>query len=743
MKFTLYTADCSGNEQNSQYPHEIHVDSADSLSAAAAKDHVCASFKDNHRSVADFMACDVIMLDCDNDHSEDPTAWVTPEQLAAMMPDVAFAATPSRHDRQEKDGKSARPRWHAYFPVNILITAQKCRALKAAVQAKFPFFDPNCLDAARFVYGSEAGAPFWHEGSKTIDQMLQPAHTEHSIPAGQRNSTMSHFAGRVVKRYGATDRAHEIFMEEAAKCVPPLSDEELSKIWHSAEKFCEMLKKQPGYVPPESYEFQCENLMPTDFSDIGQAKVLSHEYRDELRYHPATEFLHYNGAYWEESEPAAVGAVEQFLDLQLADAVDMVKNTKKALLDAGVSEASVAKGGKKLEKDLGDSQQRVYAEYARALRYHAFVMQRRNMRYIKSAMEAVKPMLYVEYGALDRDPFLLNTPEATYDLRLGIAGRKEHNADDLITKAAITEPGDKGTALWKDTLGKTFLGDIELIDYVQEVVGLASIGKVYVEMLVIAYGDGRNGKSTFFNTISRVLGSYSGGLSADSLIVGCRRNVKWEITELKGRRLIIAAELPEGTRLSEGTVKNLCSTDDIMGEKKFKSPSPFTPSHTCVLYTNHLPKVGALDEGIWRRLVVIPFDAVFEGSSDHKNYADYLVAEAGPAVLSWIIEGAQRVIKNNYKLSMPQVVKQASEAYRQENDWLHAFLRECCDVDSTYREKAGDLYQEYRVYCERMGDFTRSSSDFSNALITAGYVKKRLPKGIFFRGVKLRSEFLM
>ena len=68
MKFTLYTADCSGNEQNCQYPHEVHVDSADSLSAAAAKDHVCASFKDNHRSVADFMACDVIMLDCDNDH---------------------------------------------------------------------------------------------------------------------------------------------------------------------------------------------------------------------------------------------------------------------------------------------------------------------------------------------------------------------------------------------------------------------------------------------------------------------------------------------------------------------------------------------------------------------------------------------------------------------------------------------------------------------------------------------------
>ena len=105
----------------------------------------------------------------------------------------------------------------------------------------------------------------------------------------------------------------------------------------------------------------------------------------------------------------------------------------------------------------------------------------------------MKPMLYVEYGALDQDPFLLNTPEATYDLRLGVAGRKAHSADDLITKAAITEPGDRGAALWKDTLGRTFLGDIELIDYVQEIIGLASIGKVYVEMLLIAYGDGRNG----------------------------------------------------------------------------------------------------------------------------------------------------------------------------------------------------------------------------------------------------------
>ena len=161
-----------------------------------------------------------------------------------------------------------------------------------------------------------------------------------------------------------------------------------------------------------------------------------------------------------------MGAVEQLLDLQLADAVDRVKHARQALLDAGVSAESMAKGGKKLEKELDENQHQAYGEYAAALSYQAFVMQRRNMRYIKSAMETAKPMLYVEYGALDQDPFLLNTPEATYDLRLGVAGRKAHSADDLITNAAITEPGDRGAALWKDTLGRTFLGDIELIDYV-------------------------------------------------------------------------------------------------------------------------------------------------------------------------------------------------------------------------------------------------------------------------------------
>ena len=159
---------------------------------------------------------------------------------------------------------------------------------------------------------------------------------------------------------------------------------------------------------------------------------------------------------------------------------------------------------------------------------------------------------------------------------------------DFITKITSVSPGDDGKALWLDSVGRTFQGNVELIDYVQRIAGLAVIGQVELEALIISYGEGSNGKSTFWNTIASVLGSYSGTISADALTANCKRNVKPELAEAKGKRLLIAAELEEGMRLSTSVVKQLCSTDRISAEKKYKDPSSFMPSHTLVLYTNHL-----------------------------------------------------------------------------------------------------------------------------------------------------------
>ena len=303
-------------------------------------------------------------------------------------------------------------------------------------------------------------------------------------------------------------------------------------------------------------------------------------------------------------------------------------------------------------------------------------------------------------------------------------------------------PDNVGEEIWKDALHCFFCGDQSLTDYVQQICGLCAIGKVYQEALIIAYGEGSNGKSTFWNAISRVLGSYSGTMSADALTVGCKRNVKPEMAELKGKRLVIAAELEEGMRLNTAVIKQLCSTDEIQAEKKYKDPFRYTPAHTLVLYTNHLPRVGANDDGTWRRLIVIPFLAKLEGKSDIKNFADYLVEHAGGAILSWVMEGAKQVIDRQFKLEVPQCVKKAIHAYRESNDWMSAFLEDCCDVDKTYQQKSGELYQEYRSYCSRNGEYTRSTTDFYTGLENAGFERKRTKKGIIVYGVKIKSEFL-
>lgn len=291
-----------------------------------------------------------------------------------------------------------------------------------------------------------------------------------------------------------------------------------------------------------------------------------------------------------------------------------------------------------------------YLAYLSAQAYKAFVMKRRDMKYVVSALQAAKPMLEISVSDLDKDGFLLNTPDGTYYLPDGLEGKRDHSPEDYITKITAAAPGDKGEKLWLDSLDTIFCKDQELIDYVQQIVGMAAVGRVYMESLVIAYGEGRNGKSTFWNTIARVLGTYSGNMSADTLTVGCKRNVKPELAEAKGKRLIIAAELEEGMRLNTSVVKQMCSTDEIFAEKKYKDPFSFTPSHTLVLYTNHLPRVGANDPGTWRRLIVIPFHARIEGAGDVKNYADFLVSEASPAVMAWIIEGAKKAIDRNFHI---------------------------------------------------------------------------------------------
>ena len=302
MQLILYTANVVSDAKNCLYPNRVEAKDAKELQKAVKFDHVCAEYQKNYRSKTNFVKSNVLVMDCDNDHSDNPEDWISEEKLDELLPDVSYAIAYSRNHMKVKDGRAARPKFHVYFEIEETDDPDYYAALKAAVQKAFPFFDDNALDAARFLFGADAGECVWHEGWTNIDDevAVDPSYVKEAeakaasgpITEGNRNNAMSHFAGRVLKKYGITETAKDAFMENAKRCDPPLDESELSTIWNSAVRFYKRtVMTQPGYIPPDEYNAEFGSLKPDDYSDIGEARVLVQEYKGELLYTDATEFL--------------------------------------------------------------------------------------------------------------------------------------------------------------------------------------------------------------------------------------------------------------------------------------------------------------------------------------------------------------------------------------------------------------------------------------------------------------------
>lgn len=255
MKFTIYASNVTGVQGNCTYPHRLEISDAKTLAGAVRKDHVCAEYLHNYRLTENFISSDCVVMDVDNDHAPTEKEWITPETLAAEFEDIKFATCFSRNHMKQKGSKGPRPRFHIYFPIDPITDHEEYGSVKASLQAMYPFFDIKCLDSARFIYGSDPGEVFWHEGEKTVLSVFEEDSIEPFIPEGSRNSTMYLWAVRCLKRDGITDESEKAFYEKAELCTPPLEDKELGTIWRSACGFYEkVIKKDPNYVEPQEYK---------------------------------------------------------------------------------------------------------------------------------------------------------------------------------------------------------------------------------------------------------------------------------------------------------------------------------------------------------------------------------------------------------------------------------------------------------------------------------------------------------
>ena len=450
-----------------------------------------------------------------------------------------------------------------------------------------------------------------------------------------------------------------------------------------------------------------DTFIPSDFSDVGQGVLLATAYPHRLCYCERIGWLTYKDGIWLPSEIDAQGYAQKLTSLQLQEA----SARQYANYKQGTSSSP--------EKDP-------YLEYARG---------RRSSARISATLKEAMPMLSLQTGSLDADPLILNTPNG--EIHLDTGELSPHSPSHYITHMTKLSPSEQGADRWHDFVLQIACDDENLADFLQQFAGMAAVGKVYEERLLIAIGSGGNGKSTFFNAIQDVLGDYAGTIRSELMIASNDSGKKFEFARLRGKRFLIAEELEEGKQLDTAAVKHLCSTGDINAQFKGKDIFTFKPSHSTVLCTNHMPTVKAVDSGTWDRLIVVPFNGRFRNqASEIKNYAAYLVENCGGAILQWVIEGAQKYIQNDYKLIIPDIIQAAIKSYQEENDWATDFFNKCLSFEPDLSSSGYELYSAYLTYCQAYHLVPLPQTKVMPRIADHyGVTKKRTNKGVLYTGV--------
>jgi putative DNA primase/helicase len=346
---------------------------------------------------------------------------------------------------------------------------------------------------------------------------------------------------------------------------------------------------------------------------------------------------------------------------------------------------------------------------------------------------------------LDANPWYLNCPNGTLDLRVGRL--QQHRRDDLLTKLCPTAFNpDAECPVFLRALNGIFEGDRELIGYVQRFAGYSLTGDVRDDVIPIAHGVGSNGKTLLFSALLDTLGpDYSGTVPPELLMETRGEQHPTILADLFGKRLMVASETGEGRRLNEGRLKALTGRDRIKARGMRQDFWEFDATHKLVLLTNHKPEVRGTDHGIWRRLALWPFGVRFwdpdkgeTGPADlqaDKDLSDKLRAER-KGILAWMVAGCLEWQRSGLK--MPAKVRAATSEYRETEDMLGSFLAECCKVGPDYRCRATPLYEAYIRWAKGSGELEMSQRRFGNAMTEHGY-ERYTNDGTWYRGVTLRN----
>lgn len=357
-----------------------------------------------------------------------------------------------------------------------------------------------------------------------------------------------------------------------------------------------------------------------------------------------------------------------------------------------------------------------------------FAFRSDNERRCKAIVEMASWEITITPDQFDRDPYLLNTPSGTVDLRTG--DLREHRREDFITKMTAA-PYEKTAKfpLFDDFL-EQFLPDKEVQGFVQRAMGYSSTGLATEEVLFFPFGPTATGKSTLLRAVQEVLGDYAATADFDTLLAQATdRNgrPKTELARLHGKRFVVSVEVDHGVKLAEGLVKWITGQDKVVARFLYGKEFEFLPSFTLWLAANHRPRANDEDDALWRRIHQIPFDQQIPKAERDRTVKERLCdpSYAGAAILAWVVEGCLEWQRRG--LDVPEAVERTTAEYRQEMNPIGDFIDECCVVHDGAIVTSAKLWDAYQQWADDNGiKWTLKRKGFGQRLETMGFRSDRM-----------------
>lgn len=448
------------------------------------------------------------------------------------------------------------------------------------------------------------------------------------------------------------------------------------------------------------------DLLRFNFSEVGNAKRLLAVHGKNIRYQTLiNKWYVWTGTHWEVDETFKV---ERF-------SKDVIARLQKA---ATAIDTKDEVGSRFKQKVMN------------------FVMASESDSKIRSMMNQCRNEEEVAITRMDEDIYKLNVANGTVSLKDGII--EDHHREDLITKVLPLDYNKEAICEnWLRFLHKIFLGDEELIEFIQKSIGYSLTGDTSQQCYYVCYGRGANGKSTFLNTIREVMGQYSEILNELSITYSdfATRGPREDIAKLVGKRFVIVPELNEGRVLDDALLKSLTGENAYAVRHNYGREFQLKPEFKLWISSNEIPEVKSTSDGTWRRIRLIPFLYKFkEEERDEYFYDKYLKPEL-EGILAWAIEGCLKWQREGIKV--PEKVGLASKEYKENMDLLGRFMEECCVLNEDAETAAGALYSAFVNWCKSCGEERISQIRFSMKLSGKGFKKNKRRHANTFSGIEL------